>query len=132
MKTIKQTAYFNATPHEIFELLMDSEKHAAFTGHKAEISRKKGGSFTAYDGWIQGRNLEIVKDKKIVQAWRGDDWEKGYYSKAEFKLVKKGRGCKLTFTHTGVPDKHYKGINQGWNDHYWERMKKFLKKRAHD
>lgn len=126
MKTIKQTVYFNASPHELFELLMDSKKHAGFTGHKARISRKKNGKFTAYDGWIKGKNLEIVKDKRIVQTWRGADWKKGHFSKAEFKLEKKGKGCKLTFTHTGVPDEHYKGINRGWKDHYWKKMKKYL------
>ena len=127
MKTIKQAAYFNASPHEIFELLMDSRKHAGFTGHRARISRKKNGRFTAYDNWINGKNLEIVKDRKIVQAWRGADWKKGYFSKVEFLLKKKGKGCKLIFTHKGVPDEHYKGINKGWKEHYWQRMKKYLK-----
>jgi len=128
MKAIKQSVYFNGSPHEIFELLMDSKKHAAFTGHKASISRKNNGKFEAYDGWIQGKNLEIVKDKKIVQLWRGADWEKGYSSKAEFKLEKKGKGCKLTFTQTGVPDNKCAHISQGWKEHYWGKMKKYLAK----
>ena len=128
MRTIKQTAYFNASPHEVFELLMDSKKHSAFTGHKADISRKKNGKFTAYDEWIAGKNLEIVKDKKILQSWRGADWEKGHFSKAEFRLEKKGKGCKLIFTQNGVPDNKYSDINQGWKDHYWKKMKDYLKK----
>ena len=128
MKSIKQAAYFNATPHEVFELLMDSKKHSAFTGHKANVSRKKGGEFTAYDEWITGKNLEIVKDKKIVQSWRGADWEKGHFSKAEFRLEKKGKGCKLIFTQTGVPDNKYSHINKGWKDQYWKKMKDYLKK----
>ena len=106
---------------------MDSKKHAGFTGHKARISSARNGKFEAYDGWIQGKNLEIVKYKKIMQSWRGADWKKGYYSKAEFKLESKGKGCKLTFTHTGVPDEHYKGINKGWKEHYWQKMKKYLR-----
>ena len=126
MKTIKQTVYFDAPPHEIFELLMDSKKHSAFTGSKAVISRSKNGKIMAYDGYIEGKNLEIVKDKKIVQEWRGTDWEEGIYSKAEFKLEKKGNGCKLTFVQTGVPDKQYDAIKQGWIDYYWEPMKDYL------
>ncbi len=128
MKAIKQTVYFNATPHEVFELLMDSKKHEGFSGHHAHISRAKNGAFEAYDGWIKGKNLEIVKDKRIVQAWRGADWEPGYYSKAEFNFKKKGKGCQLTLTHTRVPDKHYNGINKGWKDHYWKKMKDYLQK----
>ena len=128
MKTIRQTAYFNASPHEVFELLMDSKKHAGFSGSKAKISRKKNGAFEAYDGWIQGKNIKIVKDKKIVQFWRGKSWPKGHFSKAEFKFVKKRKGCKLTFTQTGVPDEVYSDINKGWKFHYWKKMKAYLEK----
>lgn len=126
MKTIKQAVYFDASPHDIFELLMDSGKHAGFTGHKADISRKKNGKFQAYDNWIQGKNLEIVKGKKIVQLWRGADWKKGHFSKAEFKFEKKGKGCKLIFKQTKVPDEKYSGINKGWKSHYWKKMKDYL------
>ena len=34
-KTIEQTVEFSASPHEVYEALMDSEKHSAFTGAKA-------------------------------------------------------------------------------------------------
>ncbi len=127
MKTIKCSVYFAAPPHEVFELLMDSKKHAGFTSHTAKISRAKNGAFSAYDGWIKGKNLEIVKDKKIVQAWRGADWKPGLYSRAEFSLAKKGRGCALRFIQTGVPDEKYAAINKGWKEHYWEKMKSYLK-----
>src|SRR3989338_10768338 len=109
MKTIKQTTNFKATPHEVFELLMDSKKHSNFTGNKAIISRKVGGKFSAYDGGLNGKNLEIVKDKKIVQAWRCEEegWSEGYYSKAKFLLKKTKNGTKLEFIQIGVPDKVY-------------------------
>ena len=128
MKTIKQTAEFKASPHEIFELLMDSKKHSKLTGSKAEIDRKVGGKFTAYDGGLNGKNLEIVKDKKIVQAWRCEmeEWNKGYYSKATFLLKKSKNGTKLEFTQTGVPDKAYEDISEGWKEYYWKKMKKML------
>ena len=127
MKTIKQSVYFNASPHDVFELLVDSKEHAAFTGAEATVSRKTGGRFTAYDGWIDGKNLDIVTDKRIVQAWRGKDWQPGYFSRVEFKLTKKGKGCQLIFVHRGVPDSKYRDINQGWKHNYWEKMKEYLK-----
>ena len=128
MKTIKQKVYFEASPHDVFEMLMDSKKHSAFSGSKAVISRTKGGKITAYDGYIEGKNLEIVPDKKILQEWRGSDWEDGVYSKAEFKFDRKGKGCELTFTQTGVPNSQSEAIKQGWIDYYWNPMKEFLKK----
>ncbi len=128
MKTIKQSVIFKATPHEVYEALIDSKKHSKFTGSKAKIDRKIGGKFTAYDGWIKGKNLELVPNKKIVQAWRGDDWPENHYSKAVFSLKKVKEGTRLVFTQTGVPDKCYKDISEGWHEHYWIKMKEMLEK----
>jgi activator of HSP90 ATPase len=125
-KTLKQSTTFKASPNEIYELLMDSKKHAAFSGGDAKISRKVGGKISAYDGWISGRNIKLVANKLIVQEWRGDDWPKGVISIAKFELTKKGSGTKLTFTQTGVPENKYKDIASGWKEHYWEKMKIFL------
>ena len=126
--TIKQSATFKASPHEVYEALMDSRKHSKFTDSKASISRRIGGKFTAYDGYIEGVNLELVPDEKIVQSWRGSDWPDGHYSKAIFALKKVEGGTRLTFTHTDVPEDQYDSISQGWRDYYWKPMKKMLEK----
>ena len=125
---IKQSVIFKTTPKEVYEALMDSKKHSKFTGSEAKMSNKVGGKFTAYDGWIEGENLVLVKNKKIVQKWRGADWPEGHYSKAVFLLTKLKEGTKLTFTHTGVPVKFVKAISDGWYEHYWEPMKEMLEK----
>lgn len=39
-KTIKQSIVFKAPPHEVYEALMDSDKHSQFTGSSAEVSRE--------------------------------------------------------------------------------------------
>ncbi len=38
-KTVEQTVTFNASPHDVYEALMDSYKHSQFTGAEAVISR---------------------------------------------------------------------------------------------
>ena len=73
-KTIKQSVTFRAKPHEVYEALMDSGKHAKFTGGEAHISREVGGKFSAFDGYSEGVNLELMPDKRIVQSWRTSDW----------------------------------------------------------
>ena len=45
-KSIRQTVTFKASPHAIYEALMDSKKHSEFTGGEAKISRKIGGKFS--------------------------------------------------------------------------------------
>ena len=127
-KNIKQTVTIKATPHEIYEALMDSKKHSKFTEGKASISRKVGGKFSISDGYIEGTNLELVPDEKIVQSWRASDWQEGHYSKATFKLSKVEKGTRLDFTQTGVPEDQYEDISQGWKDYYWGPMKEFLEK----
>jgi activator of HSP90 ATPase len=68
--TISQRAGFSASTETLFEMYMDSKKHAASTGAPAKLSRRVGGTWSAYGGSIGGRNLLIVPDKQIVQAWR--------------------------------------------------------------
>jgi len=127
-KNIKQTVTFKTTPHEIYEALMDSRKHSKFTEGKASISKKVGGKFSISDGYIEGTNLELVPDEKIVQSWRASDWSEGHYSKVTFKLSKVEKGTRLDFTQTGVPEDQYEDISQGWKDYYWGPMKEFLEK----
>ncbi len=126
-RTIKQTVLFKAEPHEVYEALMDSKKHSAFTGDKAVISRKEGGKFSAYGGYAEGKNLRLIPGKKIVQTWRSSDFDEGYFSKVTFELAKVKGGTKLTFKHEGVPSDQYDELKRGWVDFYWEPMKEMFK-----
>ena len=127
-KTIRQSVIFNAGPYEVYEMLMDSKKHSKFTGAKASISRKVGEKFTAYDGYITGTNVELTQNKKIVQKWRGSDWPENHYSTVTFELERAGKGTKLIFIQTDVPEDQYDSINKGWVEHYWYKMKQMLEK----
>ncbi len=128
-RTIRQTATFKVAPHEVYEALMDSRKHSEFTGDKAVISRAVGGKFSAFDGWAEGTNVELVPDRKIVQAWRGSDWPEGHYSQATFALLETAGNTKLTFTQTGVPEEFYEDVKKGWREYYWKPMKAMLEKK---
>src|SRR3972149_12205989 len=102
MKTIKQKVAFKVKSREVYEALMNSKKHSAFTGGKAKISGRVGGSFSVYDGYATGKNLKLVKDKTIVQTWRASDWEEGHYSTVTFNFVPTKNGCLLTFIQEDV------------------------------
>ena len=128
-KTIRQSVTFKASPHDVYEALMDSKKHSEFTASKVSISRKVGGKFSVYGGEIEGVNLVLVPNQKIVQSWRYSDWPKGHYSQATFSLREISTGTRLTFTQTGVPEEFYNDIGQGWRDYYWGPMKEMLEKK---
>ena len=70
-KTLHQSVLLKATAHDIYEALMDSNKHSEFTHSPAVIHREVGGEFSAFDGWASGKTVELIPDKKIVQKWRG-------------------------------------------------------------
>lgn len=125
-KTIRQSVTFKASPHEVYESLMDSKRHGKFTGSKVKISRKAGSRFSVYDGDIEGVTLELIPDQKIVQSWRYSNWPKGHYSKATFSFKEISSGTRLTFTQTGVPEEFYNDISQGWRDYYWGPIKELI------
>jgi uncharacterized protein YndB with AHSA1/START domain len=127
-KTIEQTVDINASPHDVYEAYMDSEKHTEFTGAKASVSPEIGGEFSAYDGALRGTILELVPDAKIVQTWRGSDdgWVPGHFSTATFSLEAIDGGTRLTFVQTRVPEKSFEQISQGWQTFYWPKIKQWL------
>jgi activator of HSP90 ATPase len=127
-KSFRQTIKFKASPHEIYEMLMDSKKHSAFTGSATTISRRVGGKFSVWDGELEGENLELVPDSKIVQSWRSGDWPEGHYSKITFSLKAVDGGTQLTFTQSGVPEDRCEDVKQGWHDYYWKPMQEMLEK----
>jgi activator of HSP90 ATPase len=127
-KTIRQSVTFKASPNNVYEAIMDSKKHAQFTGSVVKMSQKVGGSFSVYGGEITGVNLELVPGQKIVQSWRYSNWPEGHYSRATFSLKEVTGGTRLTFAQTGVPEEFSDDISQGWRDYYWTPMKEMLEK----
>lgn len=126
-KTIRQLVLISATPKDVYATLLDSKKHSQFTGEKAKITKKVGGKFTCYDGYINGVNLELEPGKMITQAWRCQDWPKGMYSLVTFKLTTASKGkTKLEFTQVGVPADDYKDKTQGWKNCYWTPLNEYL------
>ncbi len=127
-KSFEQEITIKSTPHEIYEVFMDSKKHSKLTEGKAMVSREVGGSFSIFEGSLSGKNVELIQDKKIVQTWRGDgeNWPKGYYSTITFNFEPVDQGTLIKFTHTDIPEGAYESVKQGWDTYYWEPLKEML------
>lgn len=127
-KTIKQKVRFNAPPKAIYELLADSKKRTAVTGQKAVIGRTIGASFSADAGRVTGVNVDMVPGKRLVQAWRRDDFPEGVYSMAAITLAPTSSGgTELVLTHRGVPKDLIDDTEDRWRKNYWARIKAQLK-----
>ena len=128
-----------ANPARVYDALTDAHKFqqvmllsaAVKSGAEhlttpAEISREAGGPFTLFGGHISGRNIELIPNERIVQAWRAANWGIGIYSIARFELAKDRAGTRLVFDHTGFPVGKAAHLAAGWRGNYWEPLAKFL------
>ena len=125
---IEQKVFIAAPPGDVYDALLDAKKHAAFTGSPATTSSRKGAAFTAWDGYISGKNLELVKDKKIVQEWSTTEWPEGYPpSRLEFVLTPKRGGTELEMVHSKVSAEQVAEYSGGWKSAYWNPLKAYFK-----
>jgi activator of HSP90 ATPase len=137
-EAIHQEPTFTACPKRIYEALIDTKLFDRITQlsgamesmHLGDIptaiSPEVGGGFTLFGGHITGRNVELVPNQRIVQAWRAGNWDAGTYSIARFELVAQGSGTKIVFDHTGFPNGDAKSLASGWKAHYWEPLGKLV------
>lgn len=127
-KTIQQTVKFTVSPEKLFDIYMNSKKHSAAIKSRASVSRKVGGKFNAFGGVLRGKMLVIAPKRMIVQTWRGSDWKKtDPDSILILTFSKASGGGRISLVHANVPDRHYVGINKGWNKYYWKPWKAYLK-----
>jgi activator of HSP90 ATPase len=124
--SLHQVIDFHAGADRVYEALLDSKQFTAFSGAPAQIDRDVGGEFTLFGGLIGGRNIELVSNERIVQAWRPTDWSPGVYSLVKFELLKRGSQTQVVLDHTGFPEGGFEHLNSGWKVHYWDPLGKYL------
>ena len=129
--TIKQRVLIpNATPEQVYDSLLSSKIHGEFTGSPASVSARRGAKFTAWDGYISGKNVSLEKGSEIVQEWRTTEFPEEYDSSIlKIKLRKKGDGTELTMLQTKVPASQIKQYESGWYESYWDPMVQYFQKK---
>jgi activator of HSP90 ATPase len=138
-EAIHQEPVFKASRKRVYETLTDAKQFQKVTllsaavqsgmakgNVPAEITPEPGGSFKFFNGFIVGRNLELVPNERIVQAWRVGYWPQGAWSLVKFVLVEQGSDTKLVFDHTGFPKGDADHLLKGWDGNYWQPLAKFL------
>ena len=122
------TEIFPALPQVVFDAWMSSEKHGAMTGAKAKVEARVGGAFTAWDGYLWGKTLEMERPRRIVQSWRTSEFpEDSPDSRLEILFEKVNGGTKLTLKHSNIPAEQVESYRQGWDDSYFKPMKEYFK-----
>ncbi len=111
----------------VFNAWLDSEKHSAFTGSEAVIDPSIGGSFTAWEGYISGKTLEMDAPNRILQSWRTTEFsDADSDSMLEILLQTITNGTLLTLKHTNIPDGQGDMYREGWEEYYFRPMLEYF------
>ena len=118
-----------ASPAEIYEAWLNSATHTAMTGGEAKASKGAGAAYSAWDGYITGRNLELAAGERIVQSWRTSEFPQDHPdSKVTIELTAEKDGARLTLTHEGVPNGQTSYETSCWEDFYFAPMRSYFER----
>jgi uncharacterized protein YndB with AHSA1/START domain len=127
----EQSATIPATPTDVYDAWLSADAHTAMTGGEATVDPVVGGQFTAWDGYITGRNLALEPHHRILQSWRTSEFTPADEdSTIEVTLDPVGGGTLLRLNHRNVPSDHHGYEDGGWQSQYFDPMIEYFSRRA--
>lgn len=126
-RTIILAASLPATPEKLFDMYLDAEAHAAFTGLRVILEPHRGGVFEAFDGMLSGTILHVEPKTLIVQTWRSGNWPlTAMDSVLMLSFWPAEDGARIELVHVNVPEEDFAGVSQGWEKYYWTPWHDYL------
>ncbi len=121
------TFFPKISAERIYRAWLDSREHSEFTGSPAQVDPTVGGKFTAWDGYISGKTIELEPFHCILQAWRTTEFpEESPDSQLEIQIEDAEGGAKVTLIHTDIPDGQGEDYRQGWDEYYFQPMQRYF------
>lgn len=128
---IKMVTVLPAAPEVIYAAWLSAEGHSEMTGGAAAIDDVVGNVFSAWDGYISGKNEELEPGSLICQSWRTTEFpDDAPDSLLEVEFLKDDRGCKLILKHINIPDGDGEKYRTGWEEHYFKPMKEYFQQQS--
>jgi uncharacterized protein YndB with AHSA1/START domain len=124
MKDFKKYYTLEATPEEVYLAITNPITIQLWTNDEAVMSAVPETEFSIMGGSIEGKNLEFVENKKIVQQWYFGDQEEA--SIVTIKLHEHAEGTSVELRHTNIPDEAYQDIVEGWDSAYFGALQEFF------
>jgi activator of HSP90 ATPase len=126
-RQIMLAASLPAPPDRLFDMYLDPEAHAAFTGAPVTIAPRPGAPFRAFDGMLTGTILHLEPKRLIVQAWRSANFPAGALdSVLVLSFWPEAGGSRIDLVHVNVPEEDFAGVSQGWERYYWTPWRAYL------
>jgi activator of HSP90 ATPase len=127
--TLELALLLPASPRAVYDAYLDSRLHTAMTGSPATIEPREGAAFSAWDGYIRGRNVKLIDGETIVQTWRASDFPEGAEdSTLTLTLSEQDGETKLQLVHANLPQGTGERFTEGWKDFYFIPMEDFFAK----
>lgn len=124
MKSLHKSYDISAPVSHVWHALVTPNDIVGWGAGPAKMSDKAGSQFSLWGGDIHGANIEVIKEKKLVQEWYGGDWPEP--SVVTITLSKTKEGTHVDLSHAHIPDGEASGIDDGWDNYYFGPMKEYL------
>ena len=120
-----------ATPDKLFDMYLDAEAHAAFTGFPVTIAARAGAPFRAFNDMLSGTIIHVAPKRLIVQTWRSANWPAtAIDSVLTLSFWPEKDGARIELVHVNVPEEDFTGVSQGWEKYYWTPWRAYLTRRG--
>lgn len=120
------THTFNQPALVLYQAWLSTKEHGNMTGSPADVSDVVGGTFSAWDGYISGENIELIPNEKIIQKWRTTEFaEEEEDSILEIIFEERDGETTVRINHSNLPE-HGMQYKQGWVDSYFSPMMEYF------
>jgi uncharacterized protein YndB with AHSA1/START domain len=115
-ESIHQEPVFKPSRKRVYEALTDAKQFGKVVRLSAAmksgmppgaqppvIGAEAGGAFSLFAGYITGRQVELVPNERIVQAWRAGGWDRAFTRSRSLSLWNTDPGRRSCLTILDFP-----------------------------
>lgn len=121
---IEKRYKIKAPVEKVWQALVDEKIIKQWGGCPCRMDDKLGTRWKLWGGDIYGRNVEVSKNKRLVQEWYAGKWEKP--SIVAFTLTPEKTKTVVSLKHLDVPKTEAESIDEGWDEYYLGPIKELL------
>ncbi|KAG0676096.1 hypothetical protein C6P42_001408 [Pichia californica] len=115
---------FNTSADQLYITLLDPQRVSAWTrSSPGGIEPKIGAEFKLFGGGVEGKILNLIKNKEIQMLWRLSSWKEGHYVKITFTFDQGDHETIMNVDMNGVPIGEEELVEGNFRDKYFRAIK---------
>ncbi len=127
MNKILKKYQINAEVEKVWDALTKPEVIERWgAGPNVIMDAKAGGEFKLWNGDIWGENVEVRKNKRLVQKWYGGNWKEASDLVINLKYNKNEKITEVELIHSNLPEGEVENFSKGWDEYYFGAIKELL------